>query len=483
MLKKSDKKKRIGQNPIKLIRKSNKLVEARYKFDIWEMRVFVKMISLIKPDDKDFAQYRISVSDIISDFGLPNNGNYYTLLRQGAENLLTKQVEMVKTDDEGKKKKVTANLISSTESYVNEDEGKDVILKFDPELKRHLLDLKEQYLTYDIRNILKLTSVHSIRIYELLKQFEGLISAKGFVKRKFTLEELKLTLGIGDDEYSLYGHFKNKVLLKAQKDLLEETDIRFELEEEKKGRKVIAVIFIIYKNGDKKRDDVDDRSSTSTSPEELYPQLDAIFQKVKDFVSKDVVIQWFKELTLNQISAGVSYTLEQHKEGKVQDVAKYLQKMVRVKTLFDEVEVKFAKEEEEKQKKEEKAKKIAQEKQREQDEEQFKRDFSNRKREVMMSILMSNQDEYKNVLSELEKEINQGSTNLFTNMAWERYQKELGDKKESLEEFIRILESQTALYGYVSNKMVDLNPDEYSRLFKEFKKIAYEKGFSDKTIY
>ena len=472
-------KKNTLRNQIKLIRKSNKLVEARYKFDIWEMRVFVKMVSLIKPEDKDFTQYKISVSDIINDFGLPNSGNYYSLLRQGAENLLTKQVEMERMDEEGKKKKIKANLISSTESYINDDEGKDVILKFDPELKKHLLDLKAQYLTYDIRNILKLTSVYSIRIYELLKQFEGLITSKGFAKRKFLIEELKLTLGIGSDEYSLYGHFKNKVLLKAQKDLLEETDIRFEIEEEKNGRKIVAVHFVIYKNRPKKRGE----EQTAETPEENYPELNSIYEKVKEFVSREVVLKWFKELSVNQIVAGVSYSLDQHKEGKVQDMAKYLQKMVREKTLLTQVEVKFAKEEEEKQRIEEKARKKELEKKREEEEEQFKRDFLNRKREVMLEILNESPDEFKTVIGELKSEIDNGSDNMFTTMAWERYQKELGGKPESLDEFIRILDIQAAVYGYVSNKMVTLYPDRYTGLIVEYKKVAQEKGFSDKTIY
>jgi len=121
-------------NQIKLIRKSNKLVEARYKFDIWEMRVFVKMLTLIRPEDQDFAQYRINSTEIIHDFGLYDNGSIYKSIKEGAEKLLTKQVEIERIDEEGRKKRIKANLISSTESFVDENEGTDIILKFDPEL-------------------------------------------------------------------------------------------------------------------------------------------------------------------------------------------------------------------------------------------------------------------------------------------------------------------------------------------------------------
>lgn len=315
-------------NQIKLIRKSNKLVEARYKFDIWEMRVFVKMLTLIRPEDQDFAQYRINSTEIIHDFGLYDNGSIYKSIKEGAEKLLTKQVEIERIDEEGRKKRIKANLISSTESFVDENEGTDIILKFDPELRRHLLDLKEKYLTYDVRNILKLTSVYSIRIYELLKQYEGMIdeSKQGYAKRKFSIDELKKVLGIEEGEYQLYGHFKNKIILKAQKDLESETDIRFEIEEEKSSRKIVSVIFLIYRNSKNSKKEPKSKKQTN---EIIHPKFNKVYTKVKEFISADIVESWFREIPYEQIEAGVGYALSQHKKGKVNDIVKYLQKMVR----------------------------------------------------------------------------------------------------------------------------------------------------------
>lgn len=315
-------------NQIKLIRKSNKLVEARYKFDIWEMRVFVKMLTLIRPEDQDFAQYRINSTEIIHDFGLYDNGSIYKSIKEGAEKLLTKQVEIERIDEEGRKKRIKANLISSTESFVDENEGTDIILKFDPELRRHLLDLKEKYLTYDVRNILKLTSVYSIRIYELLKQYEGMIdeSKQGYAKRKFSIDELKKVLGIEEGEYQLYGHFKNKIILKAQKDLESETDIRFEIEEEKSSRKIVSIIFLIFRNNKNSKKEPRLKKQTVKA---VHPKFNKIYSKVKEFISAEIVENWFNEIPFEQIETGVNYALSQHKRGKVNDIVKYLQKMVR----------------------------------------------------------------------------------------------------------------------------------------------------------
>ena len=45
--------------------------------------------------------------------------------------------------------------------------------------------------------------------------------------------------------YSIYNNFKNKVILQAQKELAEKTDISFEFEEIKTGRKVTGIKFCI----------------------------------------------------------------------------------------------------------------------------------------------------------------------------------------------------------------------------------------------
>ena len=55
---------------IALIKKSNDLIEARYKFDVWETRFFLTVLSKIHKDDEEFETYRIYYKEIIKTFGL-----------------------------------------------------------------------------------------------------------------------------------------------------------------------------------------------------------------------------------------------------------------------------------------------------------------------------------------------------------------------------------------------------------------------------
>jgi plasmid replication initiation protein len=202
-----------------IIKKSHDLVNASYSLNIWETRVFTRMLSMIHTEDKDFQIYRFSISEFIRDFGIRHK-DVYKEIRKVTDSLLKKIVTLPMVEN-GKEKIFKTTLVSSFKYDVD---GKGYIEStFRPELKPFLLELKGRFLMYDMRNILKM-SVPSIRIYELLKQYQKI------GKRLFLLVELKEKLGVAD-KYSRYYNFKMKVIVPAQKHLAKHSDIRFDFEE------------------------------------------------------------------------------------------------------------------------------------------------------------------------------------------------------------------------------------------------------------
>ena len=226
---------------VTLIKKANELVEARYKFDIWEMRVFSKMITMIETEDADFQDYKIYLKDFIKDYSLEGDKESYRWLRQGARKLMEKVVTIFNKTEDGKTMKFETPVVAGLETFLHDEEGKFVQVSFHPRMKPYLLELKSRFLVYDVKNILKLPSTYSIRIYELLKQYERI------GERKFAVKELKEILGI-NREYKLYGHFKDRVIDKAQSDLKTFTDIQFTYTEVKKGKAVEVLVFQIRQN-------------------------------------------------------------------------------------------------------------------------------------------------------------------------------------------------------------------------------------------
>ena len=76
----------------KIIKKANNFVEGMYDVSLWEMRVILKMLSLIKKDDHDFQEYTIDLKEFKKDFGLENDGSAYNRIREAADSLMEKVV-------------------------------------------------------------------------------------------------------------------------------------------------------------------------------------------------------------------------------------------------------------------------------------------------------------------------------------------------------------------------------------------------------
>ena len=139
--------------------KSNKLIEAKYKLSLNEQRLIHTLISKIKSDDEEFKAYYIKVAELKDLFHIEDT-TYYSKIKKITENLLGKTLSIQEKDG-----LLQINWISSAK-YI--DKRGMVRLKFDPDLKPYLLQLKSYFTAYGLDNILKLKSTYAIRLYEIL---------------------------------------------------------------------------------------------------------------------------------------------------------------------------------------------------------------------------------------------------------------------------------------------------------------------------
>ncbi len=219
-----------------LVVKHNEFINARYQLSVAETRIILRMITMIGRRDEDFKPYKIFIKDFIDEFEINNQALYHRAM-ETTKRLLGRVLQI--PTETGL---LQTHFVSSAE-YVK-GEG-SIELCFDPKLKPYLLQLKSRFTQYDIHNVLQLQSYHSIRIYELLKQYEKL--GERFISVKGLKEILKI-----EDKYSLYADFKRYVILQAQKELRKNTDLDFEFEEIKTGRKVTHLKFKIIRHKRKK---------------------------------------------------------------------------------------------------------------------------------------------------------------------------------------------------------------------------------------
>jgi plasmid replication initiation protein len=229
---------------IMLIKKSNDLIESRYKFDVWEMRFFLSVLAKIEKQDEDFEVYRIKYRDVIKDFGIKSNRSY-ELLKQAALSILKKSVT-IKYEFEGTTRAKVYNILRQID-YLDDAKGKNpmdyeyIDVTVEPELKPFLLQLSKNFTAYELRNVAKL-GAYAIRIYELLKQYE-------FIgKRTMKIDEMKKMLEI-ENEYPLFANFFQRIIQPAVTEINKHTDIKVtKLDKIKDGKKVVELMFRFVKN-------------------------------------------------------------------------------------------------------------------------------------------------------------------------------------------------------------------------------------------
>jgi plasmid replication initiation protein len=226
---------------------SNHLIEARNKqpLTFLEKLIFAKMCTMIDPQDTDFIDYTIYIRDIIDILGITDGGGAYQNIVDAAKKLKSRDITIVVKDKEsGREEILDTNLVIGVKRAKMTKDDRDLYVKlsFHPDLKPYLLQLKSNFTLLDIRNFVRLHSGSTMRIYELLKQYENTNSKQ----REISLDTLKNMLGV-TNKYPMYGNFKQKILEEALRRINESTDINFSYDEIKDGRKVSAIRFKITK--------------------------------------------------------------------------------------------------------------------------------------------------------------------------------------------------------------------------------------------
>jgi len=306
-----------------IIKKANDLVEARYRLSLTQQRLILYLNAQIKPWDTEFQTYEISVTEFCKYLEIDPSNIYEEFLKI-SQGLISKSLIIGKDE----RTIVTAWLSSA---IYNKKTGV-ITLRFSPELKDFLLELKKCFTIYSLNNVKKFKSTYAYRIYELLKQY---INTKER-ERVFEIAELREILQT-KELYKQYYDFKKNVLFIAQKELLNKSDIRFEFEEIKKGRSVAKIRFLIHIN----EKDATDKDGESKNSGELKPdvselsfikepltELDKhyILQTAEDIEIVKVIYQMSQMNKIEDLTAWMIAMIRKYKKGEVSNPVKSPQK-------------------------------------------------------------------------------------------------------------------------------------------------------------
>ena len=213
----------------------NKLIEAKYSMSVQQKRIIIWLASKIKPEDEDFKKHQLSTRELIEMCNLSGESAYKEI-KKITFSLVEKGIRIIDITKPNEDKEIQISWLLSAKY----DNG-IVKLNFNPELKPYLLKLKNSFTAVNTHDLMQFKSIHAIRIYELLKQYENI------GERIMEIEEIKKYCGIGE-KLSRYSDFEKRILLISQREINNKSDIKIEFERIKHSRKIVAIKFIIRKN-------------------------------------------------------------------------------------------------------------------------------------------------------------------------------------------------------------------------------------------
>ena len=232
----------------------NALIEARYNLTLEEQKLVLATIALLdnlETAPNGFPVLRIPKKLIIETTGLHEKD--YKVIKNSLRKLMSRVIEIETIDENGKKRFRLYQWFSKAE-YI--EGGEYIEVQFHPDLKPYLLELKERFSKIPLKQILKLRSRYSIRLYELLKRYED----TGF--RVDYIPELRKKLGVEDKEYKRFFDFERRVIKQAVEEINEKTDLEVSYSKKKTGRRITHIEFKIRS---KRGKDTQTEKSTSES--------------------------------------------------------------------------------------------------------------------------------------------------------------------------------------------------------------------------
>lgn len=229
----------IEENKNNIVKKHEDLIRnARYRLGEIPLKILSVLISMIKVSDTEIQGYTIKLSDFKELIG-SNSSNTY-------ENVHNANRELMRNPF----------LIEDgmynwcTRAYY--ERGKAVITyEIHRDLKVWLLELKNNFLQYNIVNILSLKSGYVIRLYELCKDHyaEGTRYKQSVKSVTFDIKINRLREQFEiPDSYQYSSHIKDRILDKAAKQFKDKTDIQITYKEIKLGRRVDSLHITVKEN-------------------------------------------------------------------------------------------------------------------------------------------------------------------------------------------------------------------------------------------
>jgi len=219
----------MANHGLRKVTKSNDLIEASYHLSLNEQRLVLAALSRIDPRKKMSTGIKITAAEFAEIFEI--NPKYaYEALREGASRLYERSITRIRGAETEDTRWIDQKALSA-------DGDAYAIIHFSSRIEPYLSQLsKRLYTTYAMKRITKLKSAYSMRLFEMMMQF----NSTGFLVIKITDLRERLNLG---KRYSRWHDMKKRIIDPTVVDLQRGSGLEIRYDAIKKGRAVHRLEF------------------------------------------------------------------------------------------------------------------------------------------------------------------------------------------------------------------------------------------------
>ncbi len=232
-------------DPDALVKQANILIEATTNLTKNEHKILLLLLAEINIDKpSSFCKYTFTIRDISKALGLVKSGTNYHNIIDTVKSLMETVIHF---PHNGQHPDLPDGQMYHWIEAVPSYNHSTITMRISPELKDILLRLSKPWTVYVLSNVLKLTSSYSIRLYQLLIQYQNADKKNpGHWVRDFDIPTLREQLGVAPETFPEYSNLKQMVIGRAAKEVSEKTNIVVSLQTlQKKAKKVSSIRFVV----------------------------------------------------------------------------------------------------------------------------------------------------------------------------------------------------------------------------------------------
>lgn len=211
-----------------LVVQSNDLVQATYTMTTTEKELLLTCISRIDsrpeaPSITKQTKFTVTLQEIIDIFYRESNKkNAFRDMEIACNNLFEREVIIALDDGELRTRFISGVKLSKTEE--------NVTLTFAEDILPYLTQLKANFTKYKLLEISELSSIHAIRLYELIICWLGQFR----YSKEFSLDDFRYIMGL-KGKYKQFSELRKNVVDVAVKQINENTNYKVSVVYQKKA--------------------------------------------------------------------------------------------------------------------------------------------------------------------------------------------------------------------------------------------------------